>query len=262
MNTNIITNKYALSLFVILCLFLLDVALHSGMSRVIAHSSFYDRIAPINLPVCAHRIVAKDKNWASGITKLILQKLPVNIAGIQCDLYYDQEANIFRIANDRSTIDEFFEVYSSKKLSAAVWLTLKNINNQNLHFYFTELMRLKNKFGGSQKIMIESTAAELLRSFCDSGILTTYRVPVFDPYRATEYEIKKFADSVRSNLRAYPASAISADYLQYPALKKFFPNYPILTWVALSPVSVVSYVLRRQLEKDEHITVILTPFKE
>ena len=263
-----ITNKYIVSVLILLCLFLADIILHKGMSRVIIPSSFSDKIKPINLPPCIQTLRQKDKHWVKAIDNIeLMQKLPANTAGIECDVYFDMQKDHFEVYHDSTApstlnLDSLLSVYSSKKLSANVWLDFKNLTGENSTQSLNEITRLKNKYRLFNQIIVESHNLQYLKVFCDSGYFTSYYVPSFNPYRATENEIIQFTDLVRNNLTRYPASALSGYYFQYPILKKFFPNYPILTWADNTSISIVSYLFKRQLENDESIKVILYPFKD
>jgi hypothetical protein len=109
-------------------------------------------------------------------------------------------------------------------------------------------------------MIIESTAAENLAPFQEKGFFTSYYVPLFNPYLITEDSLVTILNAVSANLEKYPASAVSGYYFQYPVLKKFFPNYPILTWSTHS-FSLVSYAFNMQLKKDKMVKVVLYPFK-
>ena len=263
-----ITNKYAVSVLLLLCLLLADIVLHRGMSRVILPASFSDKIKAISLPVCNRPLVQKDKHWIKlNHDTLWLNKLPANTPGIAMDVVFNPLKQCFELypdSNFSATIylDSMLLSYTEKKWQSNIWLAFKNLDPANAAASLQEMIRLKNKYKLANQVIIESPVAASLKSFCDSGFFTAYAVPFFNPYHAVEREIIHFADSIRKSLSAYPASAVSATYFQYPVLKKFFPNYPILTRADNVSISVVSYVFKRQLENEENIKVILSPFKD
>lgn len=263
-----ITNKYTVSVLILLCLLLADIILHKGMSRVIIPSSFTDKVSPANLPICNQPLLQKNKHWVKAVDNIeLMQKLPDNTAGIECDVYFDILKNHFEVYHDSSApstlnLDSLLAIYYTKKLSANIWLDYKNLTGENSIPSLNEITRLKNKYSIFNQMIVESDSPKFLKAFCDSGYFTSYYVPFFNPYKATENEIIQFADSVRNTLTKYPTSAVSGYYFQYPILKKFFPNYPILTWIDNGSISIVSYIFKRQLENDENIKVILYPFKD
>ncbi len=263
-----ITNKYTVSVLILLCFLLTDIVLHKGMSRVIIPSSFSDKITPVNLPICDRPLLKKGKIWIKAINNIdLMQKVPVNTAGIECDVYFDIQKDHFDVYHDSAAmstlnLDSLLAACYNKKLSADIWLDFKNLTAENSIPALNEITRLKNKYKLDSQFIVESGSPQFLKAYCDSGYFTSYYVPFFNPYQSKEPAIIQFADSVRNNLMKYPTSAISGYYFQYPVLKKYFPNYPILTWADNSSVSVVSYFFKRQLENDESIKVILFPMED
>jgi len=263
-----ITNKYIVSAIILLCLLLTDVILHSGMSRVMIPSSFSKKIKPVSLPVCNGPLLQKNKRWAGPVENTgMLQKVPQNTGGILCDVFFDLNKSRFEIYDDSTrasavSLDSMLAAFRSRDHSRNLWLELKNLDTENVAASLLEMKRLKNNYGLSGSIIVESENPALLKTFCDNGFFTSYLVPFFDPYKATEKELISFADSVRNNLSKYPSSAISGYYFQYPLLKKFFPGYPILTRADNATISVVSFVFRRQLENDESIKGVVFPLED
>lgn len=263
-----ITNKYSVSVLILLCLLLTDILLHRGMSRTIIRSRFTDKVSPVNLPLCNNPLIQKAKHWIKAVNNIsIMQQLPDNTSGIECDVYFDSQKNHFEVYHDSSApstlnLDTLLSVYYLKKLQANVWLDFKNLSGENSMSSLHEINRLKNKYNLSNQFIIESPDPQFLKTFCDSGYFTSYYVPFFNPYQATEKEIIQFTGTIRKNLEKFPASALSGYYFQYPVLKKFFPNYPILTWADNASVSIVSFLFNRQLENDENIKVVLYPYND
>jgi hypothetical protein len=264
----LLTNKYTVSVLILLCLLLADLILHKTMSRVIIPTSFSDKIRPVSLPLCDQPLVQKNKHWVSAADNIeMMQNLPVNTAGFSCDVYFDILKDQFDVYPDSTAtttlnLDTLLAVYYSRKMTANIWLDFKNLNADNSLPSLKEITRLKNKYKLSNQVIVESGNSRFLKSFCDSGYFTSYAVPFFNPYQSTENEIIQFADSVRNNLLKFPASALSAYYFQYPVLKKFFPNYPILTRADHASISVVYYIFKQQLENEESIKVILYPLED
>ena len=108
-------------------------------------------------------------------------------------------------------------------------------------------------------MIIESSDPQLLQSFCDSNFYTSYYTPFFNPYLITENESIYTIDLISTNLKKYPTSAISGYYFQYPFLKKYFPNYPLLIWADKGNYSLVGNIFNNMLGKDEQLKVVLRP---
>ncbi len=262
-----ITNKYTVSVLILLGLLGADIILHRGMSRVIIPADFSDKISPVNLPLCSNPLLTTDKHWVKAVNNIdLMKKLPGKTAGIEIDVYFDLLKNQFKVFHDSSAIsslnaDSLLASYDQQKLKANIWFDFKNLDASNESLGLKEVLRLQAKYGLQNKFIIESSSPKYLGSFCDSGFFTSYYVPYFNPYQASENAIIQFTDSIKNNLGKYPTSALSGYYYQYPILKKFFPNYPLLTWADNATLSVVSFVFKRQLDHDSSIKVILLPFQ-
>jgi hypothetical protein len=263
-----IKNKYSLSVLILVCCLLVDIVLHKGMSRVIIPEEFTEKIAPVRLPLCQNPLQQKGKEWVKGINTIgMMNGLPADAAGIETDVYFDEVNNCFYVYHDSSArselnADTLLSAYHGKKLTATIWFDLKNLNPQNKTASLAEINRLKNKYKLSDRLIIQSSDAASLRSFCDSGFFTSYSVPFFNPYRIKEEKLVRCLRKITNDLSLYPASSVSGYYFQYPVLKKFFPNYPILTWSDNSSVSLVAFLFNRHLLHDDMVKVVLFPYKD
>jgi len=261
-----LTNKYTISVFILLVCLAVDIILHRGMSRVIIPSSFTDSRQPKNFRACPNTLVTTSKDWIKGLNKPeYFQYADKQTGGFETDVYFDSEINNFRIYHDttvysRLTID--FILDSLKRFpKAGLWLDFKNLDNSNKDSALKLLVDLREKFSLKNRMIIESSSPHLLAGFCAANFFTSYYVPYFNPYSLNETELAARLDSISSNLSNYPVSALSGYYFQYPALKKYFPGFPILTWTTSSSFSVVSGVFNNRLENDDDIKVILYPLK-
>ena len=260
-----IKNKYSVSVIILLALLGADILLHKGMGRVMIPEDFTEKITPYQLPVCANVLQQKEKDWIKAVNSIeLMNSIPENCNGIEADVYFDTSSRSFAVYHDSGAIatlgaDSLLSAYANRKLQANIWLDFKNLAGFNATYALEELNRLRNKYGLKEKIIVESSSAANLKVFCDSGYFTSYYVPFFNPYELEENDQIGFIDSIHHELLKTPASAISGYYFQYPILKKFFPNYPILTWVDRGGASLVSYFFNRQLKNDPNIKVVLFP---
>jgi hypothetical protein len=263
-----IKNKYTVSALILISLLGVDILLHRGISRVIIPSSFTDQIKPINILPCRQTLNIKEKHWYKAIDNIsLLEKIPAVSEGIECDVYFDTAKKSFFVYHDSTALsdlnaDSLLAVYRSKKLQSHIWFDFKNLQLHNHEASLTEMLRLQKKYNLQQKLIIESGNAALLKSFCDSGFYTSYYVPFFNPYLAGEKELVAFIRNIEKEISTYPTSAISGYYFQYPILKRFFPNYPILTWIDNPGPSLVAHYFNRQLNNDSMVKVILSPLSE
>lgn len=264
----IITNKFALSGLILLCLLLADMIIHKSMSRVILPQSFSEKYIPVKLAVCSNDIKSKDKHWIAAVNDTsLLNKLSTDCAGFSSTLNFDGSKNRFLMGADPGSqraldVETFLQAYQKKQLHAIILFHIKNLDSKNKYAAIIEMNRLKDVFTLSGQLVIESPVADCLNLFCDSGYFTSYQVPYFNPYQEKESAILQAADSIRDVLTRFPASAISCNYFQYPVLKKIFPDYPILTRSDHHSYSVVSRLFSHQLEKEAHIKAILFPVSD
>ena len=110
-------------------------------------------------------------------------------------------------------------------------------------------------------MIIESSSPANLTAFCDSGFFTSYYAPNFNPYQIQEDTLVNFIDIMANNLKKYRVTALSGYYFQYPVLKKYFPNFPILTWTDKSNISLITRVFNKHLENEQQIKIVLYPYQ-
>jgi hypothetical protein len=75
----------------------------------------------------------------------------------------------------------------------------------------------------------------------------------------SEKELMLTVDEIATQLAAHKVSALSGYYFQYPFLKKYFPDYPILTWTEGSAISIVANYFNSNLLNDPQVAVVLFP---
>lgn len=264
MKKGFLTNKYTLSVFILLAILATDILLHKGMSRVILPKSFTSKREPqTGLAKCDNSLQVNGKIWLKAVNSAAKAKgIDSTIDGFEMDIYFDAAKNCFFVYHDSSAIsatvaDEIFAVAEQRKMNASIWLDFKNLGENNKAAALQQLLLLRRKYGLAGRILVESSDPASLRSFCDSGFFTSYYVPYFNPYTEDEHTLTGRIDSIASTLKKYPTSALSGYYFQLPFLKKFFPVFPLLTWTDDSKISLVNRVFNYQLEKDKDVLIIL-----
>jgi len=261
-----ITNKYTLSVIILACCLLTDIFLHKGMSRVILADSFTGKRKPQNLPVCSQLLLQKSKRWIQGVNTVEkINALPVGTDGFEMDVYFDTAKKHFESYHDSSgptrvVVDSILNNYKNKGFTASIWFDFKNLNSFNAALALQKFIELRGRFNLDHKIIIESPVAKNLRLFCDNGFYTSYYIPFFNPYLIGENALVGQIDSITTQIKSYPASAMSGYYFQYPVLKKYFPNYPVLTWTSKSNISLVANMFNIQLKNDPHVKIVLYPY--
>ncbi|MEP7253396.1 MAG: hypothetical protein ABI683_13475 [Ginsengibacter sp.] len=256
-------NRIFLGALIIIILLAVDIGMHKGMVRVLIPSSFIKSRPTVDFPHCGQLLLIHSKAWRKAIDSAeAMNKLPVDIAGFEVDVYFDSTINSFYVYHDSSGIStikiaELLDIYEERNLSASIWFDFKNLNYVNHEKALNALINIRSRYNLQNKMLIESTNIQYLPAFCDKGFYTSYYTPFFNPYLLKENELEKIADSISNNLKLYPVSALSGYYFQYTFLKKYFPKYPILTWADKNNFSIVSYVFNNSLQKDQHLEIIL-----
>lgn len=258
-----IINKYTLSLFILLLCLFTDIVLHKGMSRVILPKLFTDKISAQKFSRCAQPLKNNGKKWVKAVNTLQrIKQLNMDAPGFEMDVYFDTVKNYLEVYHDSSEhgypkIEEILKVYKERKLSSSIWLDFKNLSAENEKKSLNYILLLREEYHLQNKLIIESALPQYLQSFCDSGFFTSYYVPFFNPYQLTENELLQTIDTIAFNLKKYPVAALSGYYFQYPFLKKFFPDYPVLTWSQKSNYSLVSNIFNWLLLYDDRTAIVL-----
>ena len=202
---------------------------------------------------CKQSLVIHSKDWAKAIDSVkAIENLDATTDGFEVDIYFDSSLNSFYVYHDSSgmstvKIEQILDIYESRNLSASVWFDFKNLNSTNHDKALAAFITMRKKYNLENKMIIESSNIKYLPAYCDSGFFTSYYTPFFNPYLLKENKLKKITDSISDNLKQYPVSALSGYYFQYPFLKRYFPNYPILTWANRSKFSIVSFIFNHSL---------------
>ena len=265
--TSFFTNKYALSVIILVCCLLADIILHRGMSRVIIPSTFTEKRQPQNFINCNTPLIHHTKRWLKSVGNIAaMQQLPKETDGFQLDVYFNAHTNNFKIYNDSLSgaelnADTLLNIYKQRNLSASVWFNFKNLNRENSTAAFNHLLYLRKQYDLFNKIIIAADLPQYLKNYCDSGFFTGYNVPNFNPYKMPEDTLVRYIDTIASNLKKFPVSALAGNYFQYPVLKKYFPNIPVLTWTDKTTLSLVSSVFNTRLENDPQVKIVLYPYQ-
>lgn len=259
-------NKYKLMVFIIGLYLVTDIALHKGMARILLQNNFPERKIENNLPQNKNTLINTGKKWVKAVdTKELMDKLPANINGFECDVYFDLEKNIFDVHHDIDNsigldLVTLLEAYRQKKMQSGIWLDLKNLDDSNYKVAVDVLVGLRNEFGLKDKILVESNRADLLTAFSDKDFYTSYYTPMFNPYQMEDEEIKHWVDSLSLVIRHSNVSALSGYYFQYPFLHRYFPQYPVLTWAANDRLSLTGWLFKRKIARSTEIFIVLYPW--
>ncbi len=262
---SILANKYTVSVLFLLSLVLGDILWHRGMTRVMLPGRIIEKRDIGVMPRCDQRLLSKEKKWKKAVNTIEqINQLESNVPGFEIDVYFDTARNCFEVYHDSarySSLDlaAILGVYKSKQLTASIWLDFKNLSAYNALPALRSLSALRDTYALQHKLIIESSSPQYLQPFCDSNFFTSYYIPFFNPYRMSKKDLLKQLDHIDKMIHAYPVSALSGYYFQYPALKNYFPNHPILTWTDNAGLSPVANLFNNKLLQDAGIKVILFP---
>ncbi len=258
-------NKYTLLLAILLLLLVVDVVLHKGMTRVLLPANFPDNIEVENLKPVNKTLSVTGKNWKKAVnSKEAMLALQTSTAGFEMDVYFDTAKNQFLVYHDSTklstqTLQGLLEIYQQRGVTSSIWLDFKNLSVTNEQQALQHLLQLRQRFALQQKIIVESTNPEWLQSFSKNDFFTSYYTLFFNPYGMQQIELRIYVDSIAANLRRYNVSGLSGYYFQLPALKKYFPSYPLLSWSDKPSFSLISYLFHQKLTQDSSVKVLLYP---
>lgn len=258
-------NKYKVMAFIIGLYLVVDVLQHKGQTRVLFPKEFPEYQMTDLEPQNKNMLINANKNWKKGINTIEkLDELDAETAGFECDVYFDTAAKIFDVHHDpgKSTglsLESLLQHYQQKKLTASIWLDIKNLGDANAVSALQSLLQLQKKYSLQNKILVESNRADLLSDFSDSGFFSSYYVPFFNPYKINEAKTAFWADSISSAISKARVDALSGYYFQSSFLSHYFPKYPFLTWIDKSSFSLVNFLFQKKIAADRSIFIVLNP---
>jgi len=258
-------NKYKVMAFIIGLYLVVDVLQHKGQARVLFPKEFPGSQYQVLPFQSMSDLTSEGKNWIKGVNlKEQLNRLDQDVAGFECDVYFDTTSKSFNVHHDKDksigySLDELLQIYQQRNLQAGIWLDIKNLDQSNDAQALQNLLSLRDKYKLQNKILVESGHAEVLTSFCDSGFFTSYYVPFFNPYKISNDKLKVWADSIASVISNVKVDALSGYYFQSSFLNHYFPRYPVLTWVEKSSFSLVNFLFQKKIAADRSVFIVLKP---
>lgn len=258
-------NKYKLMVFIIGLYLVVDVLQHKGEARVLLDETFIGGTTDSSQPKSNSILINNNKVWKKAInTREKLDALSAETAGFECDVYFDTVNNSFDVHHDpdKSTgfgLNDLLKQYRQRKLTASIWLDIKNLGGANSVLALQSLLKLRKEYQLQNKILVESGRADLLTAFSDSGFFSSYYVPFFNPYKTDVYQTGLRTYNISSAINKAKINALSGYYFQYPFLHYYFPNYPVLTWVDNNSLSLVNFLFQKKLASDRSVFIVLKP---
>ena len=195
----------------------------------------------------AHRVLNSDD----------ANKLSEDFLGIEIDLYYNTDNNIFDIRHHGEFQNKSFKEFLSRisKKDLYFWLDLKNLNENNVENIIQRLKELSKNNDLNDFMIIESKEVELLYQLKNKGFKISYWLPSFNILKSI-YSVFE----VKHNLQKYQPDAISCSYQSVDFYSKKFPQYNLHCWtnelVSEADKDVINAIVLRK-----NVKVVLTDFK-
>lgn len=259
----IFKNKYTLLVFIIMLMLFADAILHKGLVRVILKKNFpevkIDDIEPSKKAI----LINTNKEWVKAInTKELMSRVDRSSSGLEFDIYFDSTKKIFDVHHDVNNsiglnFDDLLKIYKDRNLKASIWIDFKNLNNFNYLPALNELIKLRNKYDLKNKILVESYRTDLLQTYSDSSLFTSYYTPYFNPYLIDGDSIKSLVIQLASVIKKSKVNALSGYYFQYPFLHKYFPKFPILIWSPNDKWSLINRIYKAKIKGSNEIFISL-----
>ncbi len=213
------------------------------------------------------RYVFKSKVWAHRVNSVEkLHQTEGKFKGLELDIVF---------VNNRKA---FFDIHhppdSSMGLSLSAyfrsihdlfeyqyWLDFKNLNSENELLSAATLDSVARVFNiDKSSIIVESTKPWLLKSFKKMGFRTSYYLPS-NLRKLDSLSLKAEIEQISKNILLSGSSYISADYRDYPILKRHFPDSKKILWFTVFG-SMNRFSARFLLYKillDKNVDVLLIP---
>lgn len=122
------------------------------------------------------------ENTIAGIT----QSLNQDYRGVQIDVFFDPQKNIFSVSSDDPsskninvvlTLENFLKNFSNSKHHW--WLSLKNLNEENLQQVIIKINQLVETYDLTNRYFIESDQYIPLRELADASIPSLYKINLY-----------------------------------------------------------------------------------
>jgi len=213
------------------------------------------------------RLLFKDKIRAHKVNNLeLLNKANRLFSGVELDVVFYSNNNSFDVnhppeTSSGLTLNEYFR--SQKAFpDFKYWLDFKNLDETN-EIQSAGCLDSLAKISGisNSNIIVESIRTQSLKSFQNKGFHTSYYLQS-GLNKLSEDSVNSICKTVNKNLILNENSFISAEFADYPVLKKHFPTTKKLIWFTTygSMNKISARILLFQILLDENVDVLLIPF--
>lgn len=248
---------------IIMLLIFADSVLHKGLIRVMLPKKFPDLSISAKQPSHKAVLINAGKEWIKAVNTIeLMNKVESKSSGLEFDIYFDTGKKMFDVHHDvdNSTglnFDDLLQAYNKRGLVASIWMDFKNLADTNCTPALAELIRLRDKYKLTNKILVESNRVDLLKHFGDSSFFTSYYTPFFNPYLINDDSIKQWVNKLTAIVNASTVDALSGYYFQYPFLHTYFPGYPILIWSPNDKMSIINQLYKIKIRNTPEVFIAL-----
>lgn len=233
------------------------------ISQWVPGENFLPDLEPFADSVPASHPAFGQARWVHRVNSIERYKeLKNSYNGFEIDIQFNAEQGTLGVGHDP---DPNFSL-SLEQLIAAIespqkcyfWLDIKQLDTLNAPIIHETLLRLADKYGIRQNILVESLHPQALSIFTRSGFYTSYYLPPFHVFKCSGKEITSYYATVVENLSKSEVDAISGNHMQYLFMEKYFPGYDHLMW-NLDIIGWRRNLLNKLYKESPRVNIILNP---
>ncbi|NTW33967.1 MAG: hypothetical protein HGB12_15350 [Bacteroidetes bacterium] len=155
-----------------------------------------------------------------------------NFNGVETDVFYFNETDEYQTGHDSPSgisLDSFFDSIPNPS-KYFYWMDFKNLSKNNASNSANKMRHIIDKYHLNNKVIVESSAADLLEYFKQKNIFTSYWITDISDNDFQFLNELALKNRIHNKIKKHHFTAISAYYKMYPFLKKYFSNYNIHLW--------------------------------
>jgi hypothetical protein len=258
-----LTNKYGISIIVLLALLSADVLLHRGETRMLISGGSKEKIGPYRLPVSEIKLQPGfSKNVVAVHTIDDILHRNNDDHGIYLQLKWIDKSGYSAAGNAllNYSLDSLISLHTAKQNSGFCIFDVSGINESNQELIYQELKNTEQRFHLRNRILVASDNTKMLQFLHEKGFYPALITPAFDPTIASEEEKKIYCDLLAKQLQENGVDVLITGLKNYSFLRKVFPTQRLITKTGNEDLSLVGYFTKRHLEKDS--MVLLTIYEK
>ncbi len=211
----------------------------------------------------------ENKVWAHKVNNIKkLHEAEVEFKGVELDVVFmnNKKGDFFDVRHPPdSSINLSLTEYLQSIHGASecrYWLDFKNLNKDNELLSSAKLDSITTILKiDKTNVIVESKKPWHLKSFKEKGFRTSYYLPI-NLHILEPSVLKTEIEKTTKNISMYDNTYISADYKNYPILKKHFPENKKILWFTVygSMNRFKARLLLYKILSDNNVDVLLIPY--